>query len=122
MNTVFLIKKMKNQKEMQDLSNTESINSFILPSNKDLSTNNKKDNKYSHELGKKTSRQNNSLDYMTKKFAKYVYNSDSDKINLNNAIEVIKINKRRIYDITNVFEGKKCKNLKIYFYYRHWTN
>lgn len=122
MNTVFLIKKMKNQKEMQDLSNTESINSFILPSNKDLSTNNKKDNKYSHELGKKTSRQNNSLDYMTKKFAKYVYNSDSDKINLNNAIEVIKINKRRIYDITNVFEGKKCKILKIYFYYRHWTN
>ena len=100
---------MKNQKEIKDLSNTETIKSIILPSSKDLSTNNIKSNKYSQKLGKKEKRQVNSLDYMTKKFAKYVYNSDSDKINLNNAIEVIKINKRRIYDITNVFEGKKYK-------------
>ena len=100
---------MKNQKEIKDLSNTETIKFIILPSSKDLSTNNTKSNKYSQKLGKKEKRQVNSLDYMTKKFAKYVYNSDSDKINLNNAIEVIKINKRRIYDITNVFEGKKYK-------------
>ena len=100
---------MKNQKEIKDLSNTETIKSIILPSSKDLSTNNIKSNKYSQKLGKKEKRQVNSLDYMTKKFAKYVYNLDSDKINLNNAIEVIKINKRRIYDITNVFEGKKYK-------------
>ena len=100
---------MKNQKEIKHLSNTETIKSIILPSSKDLSTSNTKSNKYSQKLGKKEKRQVNSLDYMTKKFAKYVYNSDSDKINLNNAIEVIKINKRRIYDITNVFEGKKYK-------------
>ena len=100
---------MKNQKEIKDLSNTETIKFIILPNSKDLSTNNIKRNKYSQKLGKKEKRQVNSLDYMTKKFAKYVYNSDSDKINLNNAIEVIKINKRRIYDITNVFEGKKYK-------------
>ena len=100
---------MKNQKEIKDLSNTETIKFIILPNSKDLSTNNIKSNKYSQKLGKKEKRQVNSLDYMTKKFAKYVYNSDSDKINLNNAIEVIKINKRRIYDITNVFEGKKYK-------------
>ena len=100
---------MKNQKEIKDLSNTETIKFIILPNSKDLSTNNTKSNKYSKKLGKKEKRQVNSLDYMTKKFAKYVYNSDSDKINLNNAIEVIKINKRRIYDITNVFEGKKYK-------------
>ena len=100
---------MKNQKEIKDLSNTETIKSIILPSSKDLSTNKTKSNKYSQKLGKKEKRQVNSLDYMTKKFAKYVYNLDSDKINLNNAIEVIKINKRRIYDITNVFEGKKYK-------------
>ena len=98
---------MKNQKEIQDLSNNEWINSFILPSNKDLSFNNKENNKYSTKSNKKTKRQNNSLDYLTKKFAKYVYNSDSDKINLNKAINEIKIKKRRIYDITNVFEGKK---------------
>ena len=100
---------MKNQKEIKDLSNTETIKFIILPNSKDLSTNNIKSNKYSQKLGKKEKRQVNSLDYMTKKFAKYVYNLDSDKINLNNAIEVIKINKRRIYDITNVFEGKKYK-------------
>ena len=100
---------MKNQKEIKDLSNTETIKSIILPSSKDLSTSNTKSNKYSQKLGKKEKRQVNSLDYMTKKFAKYFYNLDSDKINLNNAIEVIKINKRRIYDITNVFEGKKYK-------------
>ena len=98
---------MKNQKEIQDLSNNERTNSFILPSNKDLSFNNKENNKYSTKSNKKTRRQNNSLDYLTKKFAKYVYNSDSDKINLNKAINEIKIKKRRIYDITNVFEGKK---------------
>ena len=98
---------MKNQKEIQDLSNNEWINSFILPSNKDLSFYNKENNKYSTKSNKKTRRQNNSLDYLTKKFAKYVYNSDSDKINLTKAINEIKIKKRRIYDITNVFEGKK---------------
>ena len=98
---------MKNQKEIQDLSSNERTNSFILPSNKDLSFNNKENNKYSTKSNKKTRRQNNSLDYLTKKFAKYVYNSDSDKINLSKAINEIKIKKRRIYDITNVFEGKK---------------
>lgn len=98
---------MKYQKENQDLSSTESIKSIISSSNKDLSTKNKENNKNSPKLGRKKTRQNNSLDHLTKKFAEYVYNCDSDTINLNNAIKVIKINKRRIYDITNVFEGKK---------------
>ena len=92
-----------------------SINSYILPSNKDLSNNNKENNKNSYKLGKKRTRQNNSLDYLTKKFAKYVYNSNSDKININNAIKVLKIKKRRIYDITNVFEGKKWNKFKNLF-------
>ena len=98
---------MKYQKENQDLSSTESIKSIISSSSKDLSIKNKKSNKNSSKLGKKKTRQNNSLDHLTKKFAEYVYTCDSDKINLNDAIKVIKINKRRIYDITNVFEGKK---------------
>ena len=106
---------MNHQKDIQDLSKTNSINSYILPSNKDLSNNNKENNKNSYKLGKKTTRQNNSLDYLTKKFAKYVYNSNSDKININNAIKVLKIKKRRIYDITNVFEGKKWNKFKNLF-------
>ena len=87
---------MKYQKENQDSSSTESINSIILSSKKDLSTKNKESKKNSPKLGKKKTRQNNSLDHLTKKFAEYVYNCDSDKNNLNNAIKVIKIYKRNI--------------------------
>ena len=44
---------MNHQKDIQDLSKTNSINSYILPSNKDLSNNNKENNKNSYKLGKK---------------------------------------------------------------------
>jgi hypothetical protein len=49
---------MNHQKDIQDLSKTNSINSYILPSNKDLSNNNKENNKNSYKLGKKRTRQN----------------------------------------------------------------
>lgn len=98
---------MKNQEKIQVSTNKESTESFILPNKKDLSDYDKESDKYSSKLTKKKIGKNNSLDYLTKKFAKYVYNSDLDIININNAIKVLKINKRRIYDITNVFEGKK---------------
>ena len=53
----------------------------------------------------------NSLDELTQKFMRYVYNSARDKksdlINLNTVMKNIKAKKRRIYDITNCLEGKK---------------
>ena len=55
---------------------------------------------------KQKSRQVNSLDELTKKFSHCVYNSESNKINLNTAMKKIKAKKRRIYDITNVLEAK----------------
>jgi hypothetical protein len=60
-----------------------------------------------HEYNKrKNIRQINSLDGITKKFIKYVLSSKSQIINLNIVAKNINVKKRRIYDITNVLEGK----------------
>ena len=57
-----------------------------------------------YNTGKKI-RQINSLDEITKKFIKYALESDNQIINLNTVAKHINVKKRRIYDITNVFEG-----------------
>ena len=54
---------------------------------------------------KQKARQPNSLDELTKKFLKYAIESNSPTINLNSVMKIIKVKKRRIYDITNVLEG-----------------
>ncbi len=72
---------------------------------------------------KQKSRQINSLEELTKKFIKYVLGSESNTINLNTVMKKIKVKKRRIYDITNVLEGKiiYLNNYKFYCY-RNWIN
>ncbi len=55
---------------------------------------------------KPKSRQPNSLDELTKKFLKCAIEANSSIINLNTIMKKIKVKKRRIYDITNVLEGK----------------
>ena len=59
-------------------------------------------------LGKKRKilRNANSLEEITKKFIKYISTLKEEKININNVVKALKIKKRRIYDITNVLEGK----------------
>ena len=53
------------------------------------------------------SRQTNSLEELTKKFMKCVIETGRNTINLNDDVmKKIKVKKRRIYDITNVLEGK----------------
>jgi hypothetical protein len=52
-------------------------------------------------------RKDNSLDELTKKFIKYVLEEKSNIINLEEIRKKLKSKKRRIYDITNVFQGKK---------------
>ena len=59
---------------------------------------------YEYNTEKKI-RQINSLDEITKKFIKYALESDNQIINLNTVAKHINVKKRRIYDITNVFEG-----------------
>ena len=50
-------------------------------------------------------RQDNSLSVLTKKFIHLIKNSENCTIDLNRAVEELGVQKRRIYDITNVLEG-----------------
>ncbi|KAH9387271.1 transcription factor E2F3 [Nematocida major] len=61
------------------------------------------------------SRSGNSLAVLAKKFLQLLEESPHFELNLNHAASVLKIHKRRLYDITNVLEGvgyirKKLKN------------
>ena len=60
-------------------------------------------------LGKKhlSVRKKNSLGKLGKKFANYLSKKKDDRIDLNDASKALNIKKRRIYDITNVLEGKQ---------------
>ena len=64
----------------------------------------KKFQKNNIELSKK--QRENSLDYLTKKVMKYIKQSKTDYINLKNIANDIKIQKRRLYDVINVLQGK----------------
>lgn len=60
-------------------------------------------------------RYDTSLGLLTKKFIQLLSQSPDGVLDLNKAAEVLKVQKRRIYDITNVLEGiqlirKKAKN------------
>uniref|UniRef100_A0A8C6VS47 E2F/DP family winged-helix DNA-binding domain-containing protein n=1 Tax=Naja naja TaxID=35670 RepID=A0A8C6VS47_NAJNA len=64
--------------------------------------------------GEKT-RYDTSLGLLTKKFIHLLSESEDGVLDLNRAAEVLEVQKRRIYDITNVLEGiqlirKKSKN------------
>ncbi|KAI1231094.1 hypothetical protein IHE44_0008026 [Lamprotornis superbus] len=64
--------------------------------------------------GEKT-RYDTSLGLLTKKFIRLLNESPDGVVDLNRAAEVLEVQKRRIYDITNVLEGiqlirKKSKN------------
>ena len=61
------------------------------------------------------SRYDTSLGLLTKRFVGLLRGAPDGVLDLNNAAEVLKVQKRRIYDITNVLEGiklitKKSKN------------
>ena len=55
---------------------------------------------------KKMNRHNNSLEELTRKFIRYVLENKSNCVDLNEFKKKMKVQKRRIYDITNVLEGK----------------
>jgi hypothetical protein len=55
------------------------------------------------------------LDELTKKFIKFVLEEKSNIIDLEEIRKKMKSKKRRIYDITNVFQGKLI--LIVYFFY-----
>ena len=63
------------------------------------------------------SRKENSLDKLTKKFIKIALEEKSNIINLKEIVKKLKSQKRRIYDITNVFQGKKVIIYLYSFYF-----
>jgi len=62
-------------------------------------------------------RHENSLGELTKKFINLIMSSENMAIDLNDAVTMLQVQKRRIYDITNVLEGigliEKCAKNKI---------
>ena len=116
---------MKNKKNNKIISYSgllnNSNNNFSLIS-QDISYQGEK-NEYSNKkikpyyYRKKKSRQINSLDEITKKFMKCVQEAESNTINLNSVMKKIKVKKRRIYDITNVLEGKLKFLFSLIIYY-----
>eukprot|EP00520_Triparma_pacifica_P020065 CAMPEP_0118653430 /NCGR_PEP_ID=MMETSP0785-20121206/11826_1 /TAXON_ID=91992 /ORGANISM="Bolidomonas pacifica, Strain CCMP 1866" /LENGTH=138 /DNA_ID=CAMNT_0006545971 /DNA_START=394 /DNA_END=807 /DNA_ORIENTATION=- len=69
----------------------------------------------STEKGKRGSRYDSSLGLLTKKFVALLTSSPTSVLDLNFAAESLGVQKRRIYDITNVLEGielieKRSKN------------
>ena len=65
------------------------------------------DNSIIFEKIEKNCKKKNSLEELTKKFIKCIKSLKEDIIDLNDVVKVLNIKKRRIYDITNVLEGKK---------------
>ena len=55
---------------------------------------------------KQRERIQNSLGELTKKVIKFIKNSGEKDIHINNLVTDLKVKKRRLYDITNVLEGK----------------
>lgn len=55
--------------------------------------------------GSKRGRKENGLVELTKKFIKRLIDADDHCLDLNEAMKVLCVQKRRIYDITNVLEG-----------------
>uniref|UniRef100_A0A7S2TSL7 E2F/DP family winged-helix DNA-binding domain-containing protein n=1 Tax=Lotharella oceanica TaxID=641309 RepID=A0A7S2TSL7_9EUKA len=68
---------------------------------------------------KRSCRFDSSLSLLTKKFVDLIKKQDDKLLDLNDAADTLQVQKRRIYDITNVLEGiglieKKSKN-RIYW-------
>lgn len=53
----------------------------------------------------KKGRKENGLVELTKKFISLLVHAHQQCLDLNKAMEILKVQKRRIYDITNVLEG-----------------
>jgi transcription factor E2F3 len=57
------------------------------------------------DLSLEKGRQDNSLSVLTKKFIELIKEREDYTIDLNEAVDKLRVQKRRIYDITNVLEG-----------------
>ena len=102
--------KRKRTKNSSSNFHKSSDSSYSISSEEDFFKGTKND--FNSKTGTKAfsrkpkSRQPNSLDELTKKFLRCAMEANNSIINLNIIMKKIKVKKRRIYDITNVLEGK----------------
>ncbi len=68
---------------------------------------------------KNKGRHDNSLSVLTKKFIQLIKSSPDFTIDLNEAVKLLSVQKRRIYDITNVLEGSSSVYFQLSFS-RYW--
>ncbi len=102
---------MKNKKNKSIKSPSNKLNKSFSLNPKYISIKEDKKsasnkNNLNYYSKKQKSRQTKSLEELSKKFIKCVFEFTRDTINMNEVKEKIKVTKRRIYDITNVLEGK----------------
>lgn len=93
-------------------SSLKKIKNKSESSEDDSSNNSKKseessNTKVENTRGKRPrQRQENSLGELTKNFIRYIKERGENVVNINDVVKKLKVKKRRIYDITNVLEGK----------------
>ena len=112
------------------MKHKKNNNADKISTNKNLNLENnllEKESKLTKKLNQKTylnkkqkkQRQENSLDELTRSFINYVKETKNVKININEIVKKLKVKKRRIYDITNVLEGKILNIIFIFSYFFH---
>ena len=86
-------------------ANKGSVISFPVFKGKNKRGPNKEGLESTAKKGGQRSRNESSLSVLTVKFLDLLRNSQNGMIDLNDAVSTLRVQKRRIYDITNVLEG-----------------
>ena len=109
-------KKNNNVDKISTIKNLNLENNLL---EKESKINKKLNQKTYLNKKQKKQRQENSLDELTRSFINYVKETKNVKININEIVKKLKVKKRRIYDITNVLEGKILNIIFIFSYFFH---
>ena len=109
-------KKFNNVEKISTIKNLNIENNLF---EKDSKITKKLNQKSYLNKKQKKQRQENSLDELTRSFINYVKETKNVKININEIVKKLKVKKRRIYDITNVLEGKILNIIFIFSYFFH---
>ena len=107
-------KKFNNVEKISTIKNLNIENNLF---EKDSKITKKLNQKSYLKKKKKKQRQENSLDELTRSFINYVKETKNVNININEIVKKLKVKKRRIYDITNVLEGKILNIIFIFSYF-----
>lgn len=107
-------KKFNNVEKISTIKNLNLENNLFEKESKITKKLNQKS--YLNKKQKKQ-RQENSLDELTRSFINYVKETKNVNININEIVKKLKVKKRRIYDITNVLEGKILNIIFIFSYF-----